>query len=304
MLQPAVPSENTRVPGKKMIERFFLDGIDLQRGRRSVSQAVELSALIHADEAEAGLAFPDVAMARAEIAMHAAVGHRLPPARLVQRFASSEIFSSSCMMRCGGKIGLERLRFHFYYTPERGRRGQKRSPLHAPALREPREELPRIARVRATSDAKNCPGPQRMHIPAKKCFQAPANVRTRPRAQAIALGRDPVVAQRGEDQCGYFQPSRSRSAVMCATWWRPCQAYRFTRLSIDIGPSSGCRRRREKSSGAHRAQQYFPPLVQRFEQRERDFDRRIARIRQLRPEVFLVRFIVGSFSVSASFNRT
>src|ERR1035438_9814748 len=24
---------------------------------------------------------------------------------------------------------------------------------------------------------------------------------------------------------GYFQPIRSRSPVMCAAWWRPCQAY-------------------------------------------------------------------------------
>jgi len=29
-VQPAVPSENTRVPGRKWLSGFFLDGIDLQ----------------------------------------------------------------------------------------------------------------------------------------------------------------------------------------------------------------------------------------------------------------------------------
>ena len=84
MLQPAVPMEKTRVPGKKMIQRFLLDGIDLQRGRMSVAQAVKLAALIRADEAEAGLPFADMAMPRTKIAMHLAVGFSLPPASFVE----------------------------------------------------------------------------------------------------------------------------------------------------------------------------------------------------------------------------
>ena len=75
-----------------MIQRLFLDGIDLQRGGRGVAQAVEVPALIDADEAEAALARADVAMARAKIAMHAAVGLRLPPAGFVKRLSLLEYF--------------------------------------------------------------------------------------------------------------------------------------------------------------------------------------------------------------------
>ena len=67
-----------------MVQRFFLDGIDLQRGWLTISQTVEFPALIHTDETEAGLAFPDVAMPRAEVAMHAAIAHGFPPASLVK----------------------------------------------------------------------------------------------------------------------------------------------------------------------------------------------------------------------------
>ena len=63
-----------------------------------------------------------------------------------------------------------------------------------------------------------------MHIATEKCFEAPAKVGTRPGAQAVALGRNPVIVQRGKEQGGYFQPSRSRSEVICATWCRPCHA--------------------------------------------------------------------------------
>src|SRR6266403_2265986 len=69
-----------------MIERLFLDGRDLQGSRRSVASTVEFSSLIDANETETGLAFPDVAMPRAEIAVHAALGHGLPPAAFVECF--------------------------------------------------------------------------------------------------------------------------------------------------------------------------------------------------------------------------
>src|SRR6202030_3796581 len=71
-------------PRQKMIEWLLLDRIDLQRRRRSVSQAVKLSALIHANETKARLPFPNMAMPRAQIAVHAPVRHRLPPPPFVK----------------------------------------------------------------------------------------------------------------------------------------------------------------------------------------------------------------------------
>jgi len=75
-----------------MIQRFFLDGIDLQRGRRAVAQAVQLAALIDPNETESGLAWIDVAMPGTEIAMDAPAGFRFPPARLVQPLRFLENF--------------------------------------------------------------------------------------------------------------------------------------------------------------------------------------------------------------------
>src|SRR5882762_6595719 len=69
-----------------MVERLFFDGIDLQGSRGSVAYTVEFSSLIDANETETGLAFPDVAMPRAEIAVHAAFGDGLPPAAFVECF--------------------------------------------------------------------------------------------------------------------------------------------------------------------------------------------------------------------------
>jgi len=58
---------------------------------------------------------------------------------------------------------------------------------------------------------------KRVHVSTEKCLQPPANVRAGPRTQPVALGSRPVVTQSREHQRGYFQPSRARSAVMCAT---------------------------------------------------------------------------------------
>ena len=71
--------------GKKMIERLFFDRVDLNRGGRCVAETVKLAALIDADEAEAGLTVSDMAMARAKVAMHLAVGIDVPPAGFVER---------------------------------------------------------------------------------------------------------------------------------------------------------------------------------------------------------------------------
>ena len=78
--------------GKKMIQRFFLNGVDLQRCRGSISQAIEFSALIDANEAETGLTFSDVAVPRAKIAVHAPFGHGLPPAAFIKRFGLLKYF--------------------------------------------------------------------------------------------------------------------------------------------------------------------------------------------------------------------
>jgi hypothetical protein len=69
-----------------MIERFLLDGINLHRGWMSVPQAVELPALVHADETKPCLTRPDVAMPWAEVAMRFAICVSFPPARFVERF--------------------------------------------------------------------------------------------------------------------------------------------------------------------------------------------------------------------------
>ena len=70
--------------GQKMIQRLFLDGINLQSRRRAVSQVIKLSVLIGADKTESRLARMNVAVARAKIAVNSAVRFRFPPARFVE----------------------------------------------------------------------------------------------------------------------------------------------------------------------------------------------------------------------------
>jgi len=60
--------------GKEVAERLFFDGINLESGGRSIAEAEEFAALVDADETEAGLAGADVAVARTEVAVDAAVG--------------------------------------------------------------------------------------------------------------------------------------------------------------------------------------------------------------------------------------
>src|SRR4029077_7885381 len=75
---------------QKMIQRLFFDGVDLQRGWRSITEVVELAVLIDADKAESRLAGMNVAMPGAKKAVHAPVAFRLPPARFVQGFGLLE----------------------------------------------------------------------------------------------------------------------------------------------------------------------------------------------------------------------
>ena len=74
-----------RAARKKMIEGLLFDGIDLQRGRRAVAEAVEASAFVHADKTETALARSDMAMTGTEIAVHASAGFGFPPASFVKR---------------------------------------------------------------------------------------------------------------------------------------------------------------------------------------------------------------------------
>ncbi len=84
MLHPAVPIENTLRAGQKMIQRLFLDGINLHRGRMRIPEAVKLSALVRANEAEPRLSLADMAVPRTKVAMHLAVRLSVPPPRFVQ----------------------------------------------------------------------------------------------------------------------------------------------------------------------------------------------------------------------------
>src|SRR5579863_490452 len=70
---------------KKMIQRLFLDGIDLNSSGRGVAEAIKFAAAIDANEAEAGLAFADVAVAGAKVTMNFAGGVGFPPTGFVKR---------------------------------------------------------------------------------------------------------------------------------------------------------------------------------------------------------------------------
>src|SRR5215469_3200428 len=72
--------------GKKMIERLFFDGIDLNGGRRGVAEAVEFAVTIYANEAVPGLSFSDVAVTRTEVTVDFAVRVGFPPACFVEGF--------------------------------------------------------------------------------------------------------------------------------------------------------------------------------------------------------------------------
>ena len=69
--------------GEKVVERLLLDRVHGNGRGPPIAELQQASAFVLADEAEAVLAFSDVAVARAQIAVETPVGHRLPPARLV-----------------------------------------------------------------------------------------------------------------------------------------------------------------------------------------------------------------------------
>src|ERR1700730_16514072 len=73
-----------------MIQRLFLNGIDLQCGGRSVAQAIQRAALIDSNKAKPSLSRIDMTMPRAKVAVRAPVSLSLPPAGRVQRFCLLE----------------------------------------------------------------------------------------------------------------------------------------------------------------------------------------------------------------------
>jgi hypothetical protein len=67
-----------------MVQRFFLDGINLQSGGRTVPETIEFAVLVDADEAESSLAGMNVTVARTKITVHSPVRFRFPPTGFVK----------------------------------------------------------------------------------------------------------------------------------------------------------------------------------------------------------------------------
>src|ERR671932_207696 len=56
-----------RAAGKEVVERLLLDRVDAEAARAAVRRQHDLVALAHADEAQAALALPELARARADV---------------------------------------------------------------------------------------------------------------------------------------------------------------------------------------------------------------------------------------------
>ena len=74
------------MPGKEMVERLLLDGVDAEAARSAVGGEHDLAAVAGADEAEPALAVVQLAGARAEVALGAAVIQAVPVFRSDGRF--------------------------------------------------------------------------------------------------------------------------------------------------------------------------------------------------------------------------
>src|SRR5438445_1049738 len=70
--------------GEKMIQRLFFNGINLQGRGGRIAQAIKLASLVDPNKTEAALPLADMTVPRTEIAVHAPVWLRFPPASLVQ----------------------------------------------------------------------------------------------------------------------------------------------------------------------------------------------------------------------------
>ncbi len=79
--------------GVKVIEGFFLDGVDAKAGRAAIGGQLHHAILHAADKAGTALALVQLAIARAEVALDAPVRQRMPPAAWVGRFCGQHAFS-------------------------------------------------------------------------------------------------------------------------------------------------------------------------------------------------------------------
>src|SRR5438046_3579706 len=91
-----------------MIQRFFLDGIYLQRGRRAITKTVEFAASIDANETETALSVTNMTVPRAQIAVNAPVGLGLPPLRFMERdgLVKDRERSNEASKRCSHLVEL------------------------------------------------------------------------------------------------------------------------------------------------------------------------------------------------------
>src|SRR6266853_701614 len=179
-----------------MVERLFLDGIDLQRRGRGVAETVKLPSVINTNETKTGLAFADVAMPWAEIAVHAAFGHGLPPAPLVEGFRLLEYFQFLHGDSRQGNFSRASLYVAIIHPFVRRPLAAMFVLCTAPFLR-PYEEMLK-SRTLAPQKTEELRRSERMHVSAKEGFEAPAKIRAGPRTQPVALGGDPIVVQGGE----------------------------------------------------------------------------------------------------------
>src|SRR6266481_551934 len=179
-----------------MIQRLLFDGVNLQRGRRAVSEAIEFPALIDANEAESCLSGMDVAVAWAKIAVNSSVCLRFPPRGLVQLFGLLEDLQLSMDPP-----------LRQYYSPRR--RGPRESfklvegmcsssgvapALKAASFRGPVHETFHMVAV-LPGEVKKFPGRQIGRFFPEKSLKAPPHIGTFPWLETIAPSGIPVVVQ-------------------------------------------------------------------------------------------------------------
>lgn len=90
--------------------------------------------------------------------------------------------------------------------------GNANENLQSPKVAGPAEEF-RQAPAFSPQQMKEMARVQRLRVAAEKRLHPPADVGTPPGLEAVALGRDPVVAQRGEQTNYREAATRIRSSV-------------------------------------------------------------------------------------------
>jgi len=116
---------------------------------------------------------------------------------VVQSGKGAEVQSQTSNLKLPAKLIL-----HLTWSPS----------LHTPALGGPGKESRELFALAPNEPEELC-GPQGVHVPAKKGFEAPTNVGAGPRTQPVPFRRDPVVAERSQHQCGEFIAFRATRRV-------------------------------------------------------------------------------------------